>query len=301
MSSSRKRGHQHHPQNVGARQPNVPATEIIAALRDGKNLNNLLFAQSATTTTTDSNGNQMMNHRGSDPGGTRISQPEAASHRKHKTNDDNGNRLEVSQEFSKSPPGERKASALQPCDTSGESNKLAELDERSSLTKKSSSKKKTPSDKSDKSDKSEKSRKSSKNPDGTKKKRVKVASGDMMKMVRPAAEGACDDFNEEQDSEAQEWSKLRCTSERTEVIAERENRRQKRCADYPGLAFGRSIFSSDSVMKFNIIRNELHNIMNTQLKRVRCLDELLVVTMMGLSEIVGANGDHLRYHTGYFL
>lgn len=283
MSSSRKRGHQHHPQNVGARQSNVPATEIIAALRDGKNLNNLLFAQSATTTTADSNGNQM-NQRGSDLGGTRINQPEAVCQQKNKNNDDNGNRLEVSQEYSKSPPDQLKASALQICDTPSETNKLAELDERSSLVKKSSSKKKTPSDKSDKS---EKSRKSSKNPDGTKKKRVKGASGDIIRMVRPAAEGACDDFNEEQDSETLEWSKLRCTSERTEVIAEREHRRQKRCADYPGLAFGRSIFSSDSVMKFNIIRNELHNIMNTQLKRVRSQDELLVVTMIGLSEIVG--------------
>lgn len=74
----------------------------------------------------------------------------------------------------------------------------------------------------------------------------------------------------ENDPEAAEWAKLRCTSERTEVVAEREYRRQnRRCADYPGLAFGRSIFSSDTMMKFNIIRNELHNIMKTQLKRVR--------------------------------
>lgn len=74
----------------------------------------------------------------------------------------------------------------------------------------------------------------------------------------------------ENDPEAAEWAKLRCTSERAEVVAEREYRRQnRRCADYPGLAFGRSIFSSDTMMKLNIIRNELHNIMKTQLKRVR--------------------------------
>lgn len=76
----------------------------------------------------------------------------------------------------------------------------------------------------------------------------------------------------ENDPEAAEWSKLRCTSERAEVVAEREYRRQnRRCADYPGLAFGRSIFSSDTMMKLNIIRNELHNIMKTQLKRVRVM------------------------------
>ncbi|XP_046677630.1 tropomyosin isoform X3 [Homalodisca vitripennis] len=73
---------------------------------------------------------------------------------------------------------------------------------------------------------------------------------------------------EEQDQETEELAKLRCPSERTEVIAEREQRRRKRrCADYPGLAFGSSIFSSDTLMKFSIIKNELHNILNSQLKR----------------------------------
>ncbi|XP_059487119.1 tropomyosin isoform X4 [Neocloeon triangulifer] len=72
----------------------------------------------------------------------------------------------------------------------------------------------------------------------------------------------------EDDPETLELARLRCPSECTEVIAEREIRRRKRrCADYPGLAFGSSMFSSDSMMKFNIIKNELHNIMNTQLKR----------------------------------
>lgn len=72
----------------------------------------------------------------------------------------------------------------------------------------------------------------------------------------------------EDDPDAAEWAKLRCTSDSTEVVAEREARRQRRCADYPGLAFGGSIFGTDTMMKFNIIRNELHNIMKTQLKRV---------------------------------
>ncbi|XP_067642721.1 uncharacterized protein Tm1 isoform X6 [Eurosta solidaginis] len=73
---------------------------------------------------------------------------------------------------------------------------------------------------------------------------------------------------DDDDAQAAEWAKLRCTSEAAEIVAAREARRNKnRCADYPGLAFGRSIFSSDTMMKFNIIRNELHNIMKTQLKR----------------------------------
>ncbi|KAK7602891.1 hypothetical protein V9T40_006865 [Parthenolecanium corni] len=84
--------------------------------------------------------------------------------------------------------------------------------------------------------------------------------------VRSEAEGSED--GSVPDIEAEELSKLRCTSERTEVIAEREKRKRQRCADYPGLAFGSSIFSSDTLMKFSVIRNELHNILNSQLKRV---------------------------------
>lgn len=86
--------------------------------------------------------------------------------------------------------------------------------------------------------------------------------------IREEADGSEDPH----DPEIEELSRLRCPSDSTEVVAERENRRrlrQRRCADYPGLAFGSSIFSSDTLMKFNIIRNELHNVLNTQLKRVR--------------------------------
>lgn len=91
---------------------------------------------------------------------------------------------------------------------------------------------------------------------------------DMSLVERPAAEGSSQS-DQEEDPEIEELAKLRCPSERAEVVAEREiRRRNRRCADYPGLAFGSSIFSSDTLMKFSIIRNELHNIMNTQLKRV---------------------------------
>jgi tropomyosin-1 len=90
--------------------------------------------------------------------------------------------------------------------------------------------------------------------------------------ARPAAEGRSYSDQEENidaDPETEELAKLRCPSERTEVIAERETRRrQRRCADYPGFAFGSSIFGFDTIMKFNIIRNELQNIKNSQLKRV---------------------------------
>merc|ERR1719411_1877137 len=81
---------------------------------------------------------------------------------------------------------------------------------------------------------------------------------------------------ENEDAETSElWAKLRCGSLRTEEVAEREKQkqermknRQNRCADYPGLAFGSAMFGSDTTMRFNIIKNELHNIMRSQLKRV---------------------------------
>lgn len=97
----------------------------------------------------------------------------------------------------------------------------------------------------------------------------------MCLVYRPAAEGSSQSDQECEDPEMEELARMRCTSERAEVVAEREARRRKRrCADYPGLAFGSSVFSSDTLMKFAIIRNELHNIMNTQLKRVRVGNEL---------------------------
>jgi len=64
-------------------------------------------------------------------------------------------------------------------------------------------------------------------------------------------------------------AKLRCPSESAEVIAEREKRRQRRrCPDYPGLALSSSVFSTETGMKFSIIRNELHNVLKPQLRRV---------------------------------
>ena len=55
------------------------------------------------------------------------------------------------------------------------------------------------------------------------------------------------------DAEFAELSRLRCTSIRTEEIADREKRKQQRrtnrCADYPGLAFGSAAFGSETMMK----------------------------------------------------
>ncbi|XP_076669588.1 tropomyosin 1 isoform X13 [Andrena cerasifolii] len=88
-------------------------------------------------------------------------------------------------------------------------------------------------------------------------------------VARARGDGNSDDEsqNVEEDPELAELAKLRCPSERAEVQAEREAKRARRCADYPGLAFGSSIFSSDTMMKFSLIRNELQNIMGNQLKR----------------------------------
>lgn len=213
-SARSRRGHQNHPKNMGIRTSNVPTSEIIQALRDGRSLETLFHQpaanQTALTATVDNRS---------------IS-------RLTETCDESIRDLE---------------------------NTSCKVDLKSKRNSSSSSLNSTPSEKSE--------RKSSKSSDG-KKKRIKTGKSDIIKMVRPAADGA-EDVTDEDDAETAEWSKLRCTSERTELIAEREHRRQKKCADYPGLAFGRSIFSSDSMMKFNIIRNELQNIMNNQLRRVR--------------------------------
>lgn len=90
-------------------------------------------------------------------------------------------------------------------------------------------------------------------------------------VISGAGTASASDISDD-DPETAELARLRCTSECTEVLAERENRKRRRCADYPGLAFGSSIFSSDTMMKFSIIKNELQNIKNTALKRVMSYD-----------------------------
>lgn len=94
------------------------------------------------------------------------------------------------------------------------------------------------------------------------------AGGKLGPREAPDGEEARPGSGSDSDPETAELASLRCASTCTELVAERENRRRRRCADYPGLAFGSSIFSSDTMMKFSIIKNELQNIKNTALKRV---------------------------------
>lgn len=200
-----KRGHQNHPKNIGIRTSNVPTSEIIQALRDGRNLESLF------------------QHQQSSEGASEITTRIACDDVQESIGDNL--KLDVKNK-----------------EKSSSSSILTEHNERKSTNPKSS--------------------------DNTKKRKIKSAQTDIIKNIRSAGDGA-ENLNDDEDDEMAELAKLRCTSERTEVVAEREIRRQKKCADYPGLAFGRSIFSSDSMMKFNIIRNELQNIMNNQLRRVR--------------------------------
>lgn len=222
-STRPRRGHQNHPKNMGIRSSNVPTSEIIQALRDGRNLETL-FHQTTTTLSATT---------------TKDSQHEDNNH---------------------------KMTTETICDeSSSSSNELIKATKRNSS---SSSLNSTPSEKSEKMKKKHKNSELTTN--NNKKKKKKSSMGDTMQRMttRSAADGA-ENVIDDDDEETAELAKLRCTSERMEVQQERENRRQKKCADYPGLAFARSIFSSDSMMKFNIIRNELQNIMNNQLRRVR--------------------------------
>jgi hypothetical protein len=206
-----RRGHQYHPKNIGIRTSNVPTTEIIQALRDGRNLETLF-----------------QHH----------SQPIVS------------NQVDVtgSTDFTTS------SEVLFDDESHADKEYISKIDLKNKENLSSSSQSSQSDNNIDKLIKNSDS----------KKRKIRTANSDIVKIV------CSTDDNDDDDAETAELAKLRCTSERAEVIAERENRRQKKCADYPGLAFGRSIFSSDSMMKFNIIRNELQNIMNNQLRRVRC-------------------------------
>lgn len=296
--SGRKRGHQHHVRNTGTRTSNIKADEIIAALRRG---DQLPIAQTV---------HQYCEHEPSlQHSDIDLDLPDDSAHCST-TTDQNRNRNTNSinrtliEDFNGNNRLESKDVALtdlttgQPSKVSVISRDSGDLTETTTVNTKTSVRalssdtemeakvktelKESVSSGSNSNSKS-KSKRSKKGQETTldsehgakKEKRSKKVKNLPPTEERPPLEGAdadqwTDNADVENDPEVAEWSKLRCTSERAEVVAEREYRRQnRRCADYPGFAFGRSIFSSDTMMKLNIIRNELHNIMKTQLKRVR--------------------------------
>lgn len=339
----RKRGHQHHIRNSGTRRSNVPADEVIAALRgddtitvhnvvdqsqqqsdieinlavDNDNNNQNSFTNNNRTDggsgTIDNNGNDIImlndddnninnNNTGTANHRLNLSRRlvsnilvDSTSERLNEMNLNSGNRSIGAGSSS----GNNRNTNGNNCNltrmvsplnvTQLAMDQCANLDQdpndsisssSNSINKKSKSKRDGGSTK--KGNNTSNSKSTTKSTDSAalkKEKRKRTKALVPPTEERPPLEGAAasDQWNDadiadiENDPEAAEWSKLRCTSERTEVVAEREYRRQnRRCADYPGLAFGRSIFSSDTMMKLNIIRNELHNIMKTQLKRVCC-------------------------------
>lgn len=338
-NTGRKRGHQHHIRNSGQRRSNVPADEVIAALRSGSDLlmarthhhddddqskrqsfiddddvimididNNTTINSNITTDinantrsilsefstnnksatkNNKSNNNGSMNSSktkvtgSSDAGTSQLSTAPRSTAPTATTSDSSRNLIKKTSALND------KNNNLQ-MDTPKEHLMLDQVGLADSVSSGSSStnipgnNSSTPKSKKSKSKReggsSKKSSKSSSSTDSTKKERRTKRTIMPPNEERPPLEGApANELYEgdvgdiENDPEAAEWSKLRCTSDSTEVVAEREYRRQnRRCADYPGLAFGRSIFSSDTMMKLNIIRNELHNIMKTQLKRVGC-------------------------------
>lgn len=225
--TTRKRGHQYHPQQMGQRRSNIPSSEVISALH-GETLSHLIQVNSTSPDNDETSRNYLVNVP------------------LNVTNVDN----RIDGNASGQRPDDRSASLKykpEPILANDD-----DVPKPSKLTKLQSSHRTKSSKSSDR-----------------RKANVLQSVQNIPKDDRQPMDGIGEDiFEIENDPEAAEWSKLRCTSERTEDVAEREHRRQRRCADYPGLAFGRSIFSSDTMMKFNIIRNELHNIMKTQLKRV---------------------------------
>lgn len=317
--TARKRGHQHHIRNTGTRRSNVPADEVIAALRSGSDLlmsrtyhdvdddddqskrqsftddddvimldiDNNRTNSNLNSISTDNNANARLvlsentsNNRNDDLRTKVLRKPRVVS-----GNSDAGTSQLNSTTAGDCLPSIDTSSAFNDknnnnlvTNSSREHTMLEQVGLGDSVSSGSSSTNAPSNSSSSRIVKSKKTKKSSKSSSNDAKPKKDKRNKKVLppKEERPPLEGAAanelvepDVGDIENDPEAAEWSKLRCTSERTEVVAEREYRRQnRRCADYPGLAFGRSIFSSDTMMKFNIIRNELHNIMKTQLKRV---------------------------------
>ncbi|XP_055676782.1 myosin heavy chain isoform X5 [Lutzomyia longipalpis] len=256
FGAGRKRGHQHHPRHSGVRRSNVPSADNLAQLR--ADTSNITQENSNIIPAADSNRNF------------------SSAHTQHLR--DGREESTLSQRLPRSKVNEKQSqNALAELSSVDPDNNNRVLPSSSALCDKNvcggeivESQEKIGSNRNDQpSSHSPTSGKKTKNSD-SKRRRLRQAQEitKQEQTVSADAQPSTEDIDTENDPEAAEWAKLRCTSERTEVIAEREYRRQnRRCADYPGLAFGRSIFSSDTMMKFSIIRNELHNIMKTQLKR----------------------------------
>lgn len=236
VGGPKKRGHQHHPKNEGTRKRAALDLSSNGAPLSIYSRNNAVTVQNATTEAR--NQNNVFSNSASPDNNKEIEQTAP-----NKTN--NNCDIEVID--------------LTNCDDN-----ISEANSNVDHVKTNEADSKAAKDERNKKHRKHKRSKSKKRDE---------EKQEMSLVHRPEAEGSSfsdleNEFNEDNvDPEIEELSKLRCTSEMTEVVAEREKRRNRRCADYPGLAFS-SIFSSDTLMKFSIIRNELHNIMNTQLKRV---------------------------------
>ncbi|XP_055342220.1 tropomyosin isoforms c/e-like isoform X1 [Paramacrobiotus metropolitanus] len=67
--------------------------------------------------------------------------------------------------------------------------------------------------------------------------------------------------------EGEDYSSVRCKSQSVEQISSQHKQAQTRKSRFPGLALGSSLMKSPAEMKFQIIGNELHNIINVHMKR----------------------------------
>ncbi|EDX12847.1 GD19006 [Drosophila simulans] len=258
-ASLKRRGHQHHPRLSGTRRPNVPnVQEILAALYRGDSKSALSNLRGETQPEEEQP--QQQPEEMLPPSRSTLSLPLSES----VTNSLGSNSPTPTDESSVQDEG-----ASNPAAASIAEDAAPPAATTTSKSKKKKREKGERSEKSEKSEKSDRKKKSSSKKERSKRSNPMELSSDSL--ATDLSAGTIDEgiaLADDDDNQAAEWSKLRCTSEAAEIVAEREARRNKgRCADYPGLAFGRSIFSSDTMMKFNIIRNELHNIMNTQLKR----------------------------------
>lgn len=253
MGNVKKRGHQHHPRNEGTRK-RVALNTVTDTNLSEYSRNNVVTVQQQQEKPKITNENNVISN--------------SAFHVSSSNSNKNVNDTQKIQ--NKVNNCDNEVIDLTNCDDEEIIVSSKELSEKE--TKIKLSKYVSKSSKEDSNHKARKHRKRSKSNRRSKETQSQLKQ-DMSMVFRPEAEGSSlsdQEFSEEPnlDPETEELSKLRCTSEMTEVVAEREKRRQRRCADYPGLAFASSIFSSDTLMKFSIIKNELHNIMNTQLKRV---------------------------------
>lgn len=251
-----RRGHQHHPRFSGQRKSTVSIDEVIAALRDQE------FSDQKEPETPPLTPNSTESQKSSPKFFRDRQSPsnDKVKYRKRRSgnfDDQSGSSVHSSPSNRRRPRSFYDSPGSKP---SGDTTVKKSVNDRLHFHQRRSDEELSPPEVEKSSPK--KTRSQRKSTKVTPTSRIKTPSESENNPKRHSKKKAV------QNEDNEDWSKLRCTSELSEAVAEKEKRRsKKKNADDLETIFAEAVFRSDTLMRLNIIKNELHNIQKSQLRR----------------------------------